>query len=384
MNTPTHRPRILFVINSLAGGGAERVLLSLLDLSADLRDRYDFSLALLDREPPGYAPPPWLTVHQLDARFGLARSVRQLYALARDIRPEATFAFLVRSNLASVVVAKLLGHKAIISERAHTSDHFGSGASDRLARLLVRAIYPRADRVVPVSAGIADDLQRHFGVDPARTVTISNPVRADAIRQAGAESPAWTSERPYAAVVSRLMPNKNVAVVLEGLARADTDLSLAIMGQGPERERLEAQARALGIADRVHFLGFQANPYAIMARAACYVSGSNAEGFPNGLVEALALGVTAVSTNCASGPSEILADRPRESIGELTVAPYGILVPPNDPDAMARGIEAALVPERRDALAAAGPERASHYAPVRIRDAYWRVVDAVLDERRAR
>ncbi|WP_052134764.1 glycosyltransferase [Sphingomonas sp. 37zxx] len=378
------KPRILFILNSLAGGGAERVVLSLLDLSADLRDRYDFSLALLDRETPDYSPPTWLTVHQLDAQFGLAQSVKQLRALVAQVQPDATFAFLVRSNLASIIVARLAGHKAIISERANTSGHFPTDLKGRLSRLMVRLLYPRADHIVSVSAGIADDLVQNFGVSADRITTIPNPVRADAIRASGAQDPAWTSERPYAVAVSRLAPNKNVALVLDGLARADTNVALAVMGQGPERERLEVQAAALGIADRVHFLGFQSNPYAIMARAAFYVSGSNAEGFPNGLVEALALGIPVLSTNCPSGPSEILADSAREAISGLTIAPYGILTPPNDADSMARGMEAALEPGLSAELVAAGPKRAAEYAPLRVRDAYWGIVEKVLAKKGGR
>lgn len=376
------RPRVLFVINSLAGGGAERVMLSLIAASEDLRDRYEIALALLDREPFAYAPPGWLTVHQLDGRFSLARSAARFVRLVARERPDVTLSFLTRSNMVAVLAAKLFGHRAIISERANTSGHFKPGASGAVAKRLIRMLYPRADAVIAVSRGIADDLRDRFGVDAAKLDVIANPVDGDAIRAAAAAPPAITSERPYLVAVSRLTKGKNVALLVDALARARTELDLLILGQGPERAAIEARAAELGVAARVRPCGFQENPYAIMRGARAYVSASNGEGFPNGLVEALALGLPAIATNCASGPSEILADLRREEVDRLTFAPFGVLVPPNDADGFARAVEAVTSkPGRHAALSAAGPKRAADYGTGRAKAAYWSVIDRALASR---
>lgn len=376
--TARTKPRVLFVLNSLAGGGAERVMTTLLAASADLTDRYDFSLALLDREPPGYRAPDWLTVHQLDGRFSLARSAGHFLRLVRRERPDVTLSFLTRSNLVSVLAAKLLRHKAIISERANTSSHFKPGVAGEIAKRLIRALYPRADAVIAVSQGVADDLRDNFGMAEAKLRVIANPVDGEAIRAAAGAAPAISSERPYLIAVSRLIAVRNLPLLVEALARARTDLDLLILGQGTERAAIEARAAELGVADRVRLCGFQENPYAIMARARAYVSGSNKEGFPNGLVEALALGLPAVVTNCASGPSEILADKRREELRELMVAPYGVLTPLGDADALARGIELAIEPELHARLAAAGPARAAEYGTERAKAAYWGEIERAL------
>lgn len=353
-------------------------MLALLAASPDMREPYDFSLALLDREPPAYSPPDWVAVHQLDGQFSLARSLSAFLRLARRERPDVTLSFLTRSNIVSVLAAKLLGHRAIISERANTSGHFAANASGALAKRLVRLLYPRADAVIAVSQGIADDLRENFGVAEDRLRVFANPVDGDALRAAAAEAPAIALDRPYLVTVSRLTRTKNVALAVEALARARTDLDLLILGQGPERAAIEARAAELGVADRVRFGGFQQNPHTLMRRSRAFVSPSNGEGFPNGLVEALALGLPAVATNCASGPSEILADKRREEIDDLTVAPFGVLIPPNDADALARGIELATEPGLHARLTADGPRRAAEYGTERAKAAYWGEIGRAL------
>jgi N-acetylgalactosamine-N,N'-diacetylbacillosaminyl-diphospho-undecaprenol 4-alpha-N-acetylgalactosaminyltransferase len=388
MSATVDRPRILFVINSLAGGGAERVLLELIGASRDLAARYDIALALLDDEPRAYPVPDWLRVHQLDARSGLARSLAGFVKLARAERPALTLSFLTRANIVTVAAARLLGHRAIISERVNTSGHFGGGGrSAAVSKAMVRLAYPRADRVIAVSDGIAEDLAAHFGVAGGRIVTIANPVDAARIRAAAAEQVAPPVAGPYAIAISRLTANKNVMLPVEALAASGLDWPLVVLGQGPEREAILARAAALGIVDRVVMPGFAANPYPALKGASLYLSGSRAEGFPNGLVEALALGVPAIATNCRSGPAEILDERPREQIGGLTEGRHGILVPEDDVAAMAEAMRRLVDPTRAARYADAGPRRAADFGLDRARDRYWAEIEAVLgagrDRRRA-
>ncbi|MEO8175175.1 MAG: glycosyltransferase [Sphingomicrobium sp.] len=379
MSEPRGRRRVLFIINSLAGGGAERVLLSLLANSRDMLDEFDFSLALLDREQRDYPTPDGLRVDQLDSRFKLVRSIRQLRRLALAERPDLTVSFLNRANVANVVVARLLGHRAVISERANTSGHFASSMSGTIAKAIVRRSYPRADQVISVSEGIADDLVANFGVDPAKMSTIANPVDAAAIRRAGAEPSEVAVAGRYAVAVQRLTKTKNAVLLVDALAASGLDLSLVILGQGPEHEAIRARAAALGLAERLIMLGFVANPYPIMRQAACYVSASNGEGFPNGLVEALALGVPAAVVNCPSGPSEILAGLRREDVTGLHAGEFGFLVPPNDAAAMAEAMRLVCAPAAAAALAVAGPIRAADYGPERAKALYWDAIRNVLN-----
>ena len=378
---------ILFVINSLAGGGAERVLTTLLAASGPWRERYALHLALLDDEPRAYPVPDWVTLHQLDARSRLGASLWQLRRLVGRLRPAATLSFLTRANVANAVAMAGRRRPWLVSERVNTSAHLGTGAGARLAKAMVRLTYPRADHVIAVSEGVVDDLVAHFGVAPARISAIANPIDHARIAALAAEPPAMTPAGPYIVAAGRLVPNKNFAMLLDAFARAALPpaMRLVILGEGPERKALEQRAQALGIGARVDMPGFADNPFAIVARAALFAMPSNAEGFPNGLVEAMACGRAVVATNCASGPSEILAGRPRAALrGPMTV-PAGAIVPTNDTDAFAEALrELMLDTTRREAAGAAARQRSLDYGVARAAADYWARIEAALDARTPR
>ena len=369
------RKRVYFIINSLAGGGAERVICTLLRASQDeLRDS-QISLLLLDREAAMYEVPRWVEVEQLDCRHSLIRSIWSVWRALRRARPDLTVSFLTRSNIANIIASTLLGIPAVISERVNTSSHLGTGVVAAVARLLVKATYPKARRIIAVSEGVADDLHASFGVRGDRMAVIANPIDLDAIRaQAGSGAPL-PIDRPYAVTMGRLVPNKNFGMLIEAFACSRIAGKLLILGDGPERDALTRQVEALGLAGRVVMPGFSANPFPTLARADFYVSPSNAEGFPNSLLEAMSVGLPVISTNCPSGPSEVLADLKREQVGPgVNLAPHGILVAPDDPDAMAEALRTMADPTCRQRYAELAPKRAADFGVARAKDAYWAVI----------
>jgi glycosyltransferase involved in cell wall biosynthesis len=367
--------RVLFIINSLAGGGAERVMCTLLRASqGELRDSR-ISLLLLDREAAMYEVPRWIDVQQLDCRHSLLRSIWSVWRALARARPDLTVSFLTRSNVANIIASALLGIPAVISERVNTSSHLGVGAGAAVARLLVKATYPKARRIIAVSQGVADDLRASFGIRRDRMAVIANPIDVEAIRAQADSGAPVPIEGPYAVTMGRLVPNKNFGMLIEAFARSGIAGQLLILGDGPERDTLTRQIEMLGLSGRVVMPGFSANPFPTLARAAFYVSPSNAEGFPNSLLEAMSVGLPVISTNCPSGPSEVLADLPREQVGPgVTFAPHGILVAPNDPDAMAQALQAMADPARRASYAACAPKRAADFGVARAREAYWAVI----------
>jgi N-acetylgalactosamine-N,N'-diacetylbacillosaminyl-diphospho-undecaprenol 4-alpha-N-acetylgalactosaminyltransferase len=377
MTAPKSR-RILFIINSLVGGGAERVMATLLGHSAEEGRAYDIHLALLDEEKTAYAVPEWVTVHRLDCGFGLVKSILRVSALVKRLNPAITLSFLTRANIANVIACRLHGTIAVISERVDTSVHLGDKIGGRIKKALVRLSYNRAHRIIAVSAGVAGDLQRNFGVSPDKIVVIANPVDARTIRQRGQETPAIDLPRPFTAAVGRLVENKNFALLIEAFAQSGAPGHLVVLGEGPLRPALMEQARRLGIADRVHLPGFSANPFAITRNAEQFVLPSNAEGFPNGLVEAMALGLPVIATNCPSGPAEILAGQPREAVTEYTEAEYGILVRPNSVPDMVAALRAMQDPELNRRYRARAVERADAYSPAEAKDRYWAVLMAEI------
>ena len=369
------RKRVLFIINSLAGGGAERVMCTLLRASQGELGDSQISLLLLDREAAMYDVPRWIEVRQLDCRHSLVRSIWSVWRALARAKPDLTVSFLTRSNVANIIASTLLGIPAVISERVNTSSHLGAGAGAAVARLLVKATYPRARRIIAVSQGVADDLQASFGIRRDRMAVIANPIDLEAIRAQADDGAPVPVEGPYAVTMGRLVPNKNFGMLIEAFARSKIAGKLLILGDGPERDALTHQIERLGLSGRVVMPGFSANPFPTLARAAFYVSPSNAEGFPNSLLEAMSVGLPVISTNCPSGPSEVLAGLPREQVGPgVTFAPHGILIAPNDSDAMAQALQAMADPARRQSYAERAPKRAADFGVARAKDAYWAVI----------
>ena len=377
------RRHVVFVINSLAGGGAERVMSTLLRASEEEQRETDITLVLLDREPAAYEVPNWINVEQLDCRHDLGRSVLQLFQLLRRIEPDLVLSFLTRSNIAAVIACRVLGIPAVISERVNTSSHLGRGMGAQVARWLVRHCYPLARRIIAVSPGVADDLAESFGVAREKLVVIANPIDLDNIRRQGREAPSIETGAPYIFAMGRLVPNKNFSMLIEAYARAGMSEDLLILGEGPERGNLLALVDRLGLRGRVHLPGFCANPFAVLQRAELFVLPSNAEGFPNSLLEAMALGIPVLSTNCLSGPAEVLAEMARDDVpGGVMQAAHGILVTTDHVEDMATGLRSMSDASVRQGYADKAAKRAGHFSVARAKNAYWNVINAELQHSR--
>ena len=372
--------RVLFIINSLAGGGAERVMATLLAHSAPWHGRYEIALALLDDEPRAYPVPEGITVHQFASRGSLARGTFALRRLLSDWRPDVALSFLTRANVAAWL-ARRNAMPLVISERVNTSAHLSHGLAGQLSRRMVALAYPRVDHLIAVSHGVADDLTANFGVDRRKVTVLSNPVDLASIDASAAAAPEIEIDGPYVVAAGRLVENKNFALLIDAFVDARMPGKLVIIGEGPLRAELERHARERGAADRIVLAGFVRNPFPIMAKADLFVLSSNAEGFPNALVEAMALGKPVIATNCASGPSEILADSSAGDLDGLVFAPHGTLVPTNDRAALAEALRALRDPALRARYGAAARRRAGAYSADAAAQRYWRVIESAIVDR---
>ena len=300
-------------------------------------------------------PPPWI----------LAAVPALADYLARE-RPDALLSALSYSNLAALWARQRAGVsvRVVISERNTLSVRtaHARGAQWRALPKVEARWYPRADAILAVSQGVADDLAHTAGLARDRITVTYNPVDLAAIESAAREPVAhpWLApgERPVVLGVGKLKPQKGFDVLLRAFARvrANRPARLVILGEGPQRRALEQLARGLELApDDVALPGFVANPYAWMARSAVFALSSRWEGLPNALIEALACGCAVVSTDCPSGPAEILAG------GRL-----GPLVPVDDAEALAAAIGGALAPSDQSARRA----RARDFAIERVAPRY--------------
>jgi N-acetylgalactosamine-N,N'-diacetylbacillosaminyl-diphospho-undecaprenol 4-alpha-N-acetylgalactosaminyltransferase len=167
-------------------------------------------------------------------------------------------------------------------------------------------------------------------------------------------------------------------MLIDAFAQSDVEGDLVILGEGPERQALLRLAAVRGIGDRVHLPGYVDNPYACLKRAYAYVSASNAEGFPNALVEALVVGIPVAVTDCDSGPSEILRGDLAPKITRATEAEHGILVPMRDSAAMAEAMRKLADSAPRAHYAERASRRAEDFDFARTLDEYATLLNTVL------
>jgi glycosyltransferase involved in cell wall biosynthesis len=270
--------------------------------------------------------------------------LRKLRALRRwlsAVRPDVVVSFLPNINVLAVAATRGLGLPLIVCERADPAAGVEMGWGLHAARLVA---YPFASRVCVQTSQAAQRLRRRLP-GCGEFAVIPNPL-PDALAALPARS-GQPSRGGTVIAVGRLSPEKGFDALLQAFGRgfADApDWRLEIWGDGPLRSQLEAQASALGLGDRARVCGPASEPWPVMARAQVFALTSAYEGFPNAMLEAMALGVPAVAFDCNSGPRD-LTDGGR----------VGVLVPSGDVPSMARALRAlADDPARRASLGEAG------------------------------
>jgi glycosyltransferase involved in cell wall biosynthesis len=335
---PRDRP-IAFFLPSVRGGGAQRVIVNLVQGITERGWPVDLVLtvaegAFLDQLPPA--------VRLVDLRAGrLIRSIGPLAGYLRRERPRVLVSSMSHANLIALWAARLARRRTPVIVTVHNtmSQSAGQvgGGGGALERRLLRAFYPWAAGVVAVSGGAADDLVRTSGLPRDRVRVVYNPVITPAILALARQPPdhSWYALEapPVVLGVGRLTRQKDFSTLVRAFAevRKHRAARLIILGEGEDRPVLEALTRQLGVAEDVALPGFRDNAMAYMARSAVFVLSSAWEGLPTVLIEALAAGTRVVSTDCPSGPREILQG------GRL-----GALVPVGDAPALAAAICGAL------------------------------------------
>jgi glycosyltransferase involved in cell wall biosynthesis len=272
------------------------------------------------------------------------KSILPLRNYISNSEPSVVISLGMHTNIISNVAITLSGvpTKHIMTEHSvleRMSPSFKRTVMGRLAKLT----YPRADAVVAVSKGVKQNLRELVGYKGPVQI-IYNPVVSERlIRQSEeAVSDQWFNDDTKVILsAGRLASEKDIQTLLEAynkLLQFEDDSRLAIIGEGPEKENLIKKSKQLGIYEDTRFLGFVDNIYKYMSQSSVFVLPSKKEGFGMVLVESLACGCPVVSTDCPSGPAEILDS-----------GKYGRLVPVGDSDTMAAALKKSLnepVPEK--------------------------------------
>lgn len=339
----SRRKKVLLLIPSLVGGGAERFFSTLLR-HLD-RDRFEPHLALLRAEGEYMRDVPEdVVVHDLKVSRG-RYAPPGLVRLIWKVRPHAVLSTLPPTNVALTLSRPLLprGTKLLLSEAIHNSaDLQGDYPSPRFWAWLYRHLYKRADKVACLSQSMVDDMALNFNVPRGKLVRIYYPLDVQRVRDLaeGGGNP-YSGPGPHLVAAGRLVRQKGFDLLLAAMpaVRAQRPHArLTILGDGPLRTALIEQAHGLGLAEAVHFPGFQRNPWPYLKYADVFVLSSRYEGLPNVLLEALALGAPIVATDCPGAIREIQA-----------FIPDIMMVPPEEPERLAEAILAELK--------SAGPKR---------------------------
>jgi glycosyltransferase involved in cell wall biosynthesis len=357
--------KITMILPDFGGGGAERIMVFLANAFVERGIQTTF-LA-------GRAEGPCLAdlspaVSLVD--LGVTRFARALPALVRHLNsnpPDAVMSALTHANLVTLLAARLArrGPRIVVAEHNSTTmlSNAGRGPKRLVKTVLLRALYPRADCITFVSHAMQGEFAGLLGLPSDRLATIYNPVPVDRLRRMAANGPRhpWLAQKtgPVVVAAGRLTEQKDFPLLLRAFARLAPPARLIIFGEGPDRDSLEALRTQLHLEDRVSLPGFVDNLPAELASADLFALSSRWEGLPGVLLEAMALDVPVVATDCPTGPQEILEG-----------GRWGRLVPVGSEDGLAAALQATLDQPQRAPVA----ESLSRFTPDQIVQQYLSVL----------
>jgi glycosyltransferase involved in cell wall biosynthesis len=345
---------IAFFLVDLGGGGAEKVMLSLAGGFAERGLKVDLVLVKLTGDYHSLISPKVRIVNLSHPR--LITSLPLLIDYLKKNRPKVLISALEDANTVAIiakVLARLPTHLIVSVHNPLAFVHENrSKLKQKLTPLFIRWLFPFADAIVGVSQGVCDNIALVSGLPREKINVIYNPIFTPELLNKF-DAPVdeeWFLETQVSVIlaVGRLSKEKDFPTLIRAFAlvRQHHPVKLVILGQGSELPSLEELVRELDLVDDVAFPGFVTNPYAYMSKAKMLVVTSTYEGFGNVLVEAAIAGTPVVSTNCESGPAEILAD-----------GKYGDLVAVGDVPALATAMINTLKhPRNSDLLRQRGRE----------------------------
>jgi GalNAc-alpha-(1->4)-GalNAc-alpha-(1->3)-diNAcBac-PP-undecaprenol alpha-1,4-N-acetyl-D-galactosaminyltransferase len=329
--------RLTLVVPSLALGGAERVVARMANHWAAAGDHVTV-ITLSAAKTDTYSLDPAVTRIALDLMRESAGSiravinnlirVRRLRAAIRRSQPDTVISFIDRMNVVTLLACRPLDVDTVISERIDPSRQ----PLDNTWSWLRRSVYPWAQALVVQTEAVR--LQMETVMGGREIYVIPNAVDVPAADASAREQRKSTDGSQQIAAMGRLTPQKGFDLLIDAFAQAAEGhprWSLTILGEGPERAGLEALIRARGLEGRVRLAGWEAEPSAVLRNCDAFVLSSRFEGFPNALLEAMALGLPAISFDCPSGPAEII----RHKVD-------GLLVPPGDVPALSAAIRSLM------------------------------------------
>ena len=366
------KKKVVFVIQSFAGGGAQRAIQLILE-GLD-RQRFEPSLIILD-DVIDYDLPPdveLINLHRKN-RGDFVRIIMQLAKVITAKKPHAVVSSLESTNLVCVISVYISRYKTklILVTQNVTSKILREHRVPWLRLWLVRWLYPYANKIIAVSQVCAEDLMRNFNISGRLVEIIPNPVKISNVQRL-ANDPLkhpWFNPKtsPIIISVGRLTIQKGYEYLIKAfcLVRKDYPCKLLILGEGENKYALEDLATKVGLSDSLEILPFQKNPFNFIARSDVFVLPSLYEGMPLALLEAMACGTAIIGTTGLSGLEEI-----------ITHGENGLLVKPRDEYALADAIRILLTDrDLRVKFSEAGKKRSADFDAEKISTKYADLFD---------
>jgi len=375
--------KVLFFISSLEGGGAERVMVDLLRYIN--RKRIAPTLVLLDSyEGSPYKkslPQDFKTVVLSRKTDRIDEKIKQFAKFLITIReqnPDIIISFLTHTNILAICASIIFRIKVIACQHIHLSESIKvEKRKEKLIGIpikpLVKIFFRFADKIITVSEEMKIDLIREFSIPANKVRVIYNPIDMSEITNLShihPEHPFFNEGTPILLSISRFTKQKGLDTLIKAfnILVMKMDLRLIILGKGPQKEFLKKMLKDFSLTDKVSLEGFHNNPYGFLSKATIFILSSRYEGFPVVMLEALACRTPIISTDCKSGPREILKG-----------GKYGLLVPVEDENALSDGIIRLLKDENlRKKLSKLGQERASDFSIEHIVEQYENILYEVI------
>lgn len=369
--------RVFFICNNLKGGGAERMILNILQHLDP--DKFEVYLVLFEQEGIhlNFLPPHVNKIFfNRKGKMSYIKIILTVsYKLFSGLKPDIVVSFMILPNILTLVSSLLsfIKPKIVISIRNNPKMDFINQRFRTIKKILMYSLYPFANHMIVVSEGVKKSLVKYFKFNEDKIKVVYNGVNIDSIEKLAREKPDDIRFDPkgscyYVTACGRLNYQKGFPYLIKAFSRIANRIKakLFIIGEGEERESLTTLIKNLNMENMIFLTGYKANPFQYIARSDIFVLSSLFEGFPNIIGETMVCGTPIISTDCPFGPDEII----EHGIN-------GILIPPRNIDILADTLLTLLKDKSyRDRLSLAGKKRVKEFSVLKMVSGY----EAVLDE----
>jgi len=367
--TPNQKKNITILAISLASGGAEKVISLLLK---ELRHDYNVTLVLFHKVLH-FPVPEGIEIFAMSENlpnrpfykkiFDSILFIIKYYRFVKKNNVEISISFLAFPNLINGIVATFNKNvKTIISERGFPSDNVTSRLSLYISKLFYPIFYNKCDKLFSNSVYINNDLKDNFGVKIPMEV-IYNPIELP-IKTIKPEQLNIETKKLKLITAGTINKRKNQIMIIRAISESNLEYNFSILGDGDLKEYLKQAIIQRKLNDQIALKGKVKNVNEFLLNNQCFVLSSFTEGFPNALIEAMAIGLPCVSTNCLSGPLELLNENDPIQIndGDFYIGKYGLLVNNDDHIGLSKALDFYHNnPSERERFSSLGMKRAKAY-----------------------